>query len=132
MCIRDSGEGELESEIPATLLPMMSRHFKEHMAVLSATNTLLKSWAAGQEAGAELPRAFGMTPFQLGNCTGQIIARPFSLLRLQAAMDVYASLNETQRAKADELLHATGGEALIDFEMGARLTRANYKLVLEG
>ncbi len=128
----DYGEGGLEADIPATLLPLLSRHFKEHMAVLSAANTLLKSWAAGQEAGAELPRAFGMTPFQVGDCTGQIIARPFSLLRLQAAMDVYASLNETQRAKADKMLKETGGEALIDFEMGARLTRVNYKLVLAG
>lgn len=127
----DYGEGELEAEMPATLLPMLTRHFKEHMAVLSATNTLLKSWAAGQEAGAELPRAFGMTPFQIGDCKGQIIARPFSLLRLQAAMDIYAGLNKVQRGQADKMLKETGGDALIDFEIGARLTRTNYKLVLE-
>ena len=126
------GEGELAEGIPSTLLPLLSRHFKEHMPVLSATNRLLKEWADGKEAGEELPRAFGMTAFEVGGCTGQVIARPFSLLRLQAAMDIYAELNEVQRAQADEILKETGGEALINFEIAARLTRKNYKLVLQG
>ena len=127
----DYGEGGLSSEVPQTLMPLLTRHFKEHLPVLLAANMHLKDWAGNNEAGAELPRAFGMTPFQIGDCAGEIIARPFSLFRLQAAMDIYRALDDTQRAQADALLKAAGGEALIDFKIAARLGRRHYKLVLE-
>ena len=116
--------------IPDTLLPLLSRHFAEHLPVLEQTNKLLCTWAAGQTKGAEVPRALGMADFQIGEIKGQIIARTFSLYRLQAAMDVYAELSDAEREAADAMLDATGGAALKRFEMGARLGRENYKLVL--
>ena len=126
------GKGEICEDLPKTVLPLLIRHFKEHLPVLLATNDLLKVWAGGQEAGAELPRAFGMTPFHIGGCQGQIIARPFSLFRLQAALDIYADMDERQQKEAGAILEAVGGNALIDFKIAARLTRKQYKLVLEG
>jgi glutathione S-transferase len=128
--VGDYGVEEIVNELPQTLLPLLRRHFREHLPVLLATNKLLGDWADGQDSGAEPPRAFGMTSFEIGGCQGKIIARPFSLYRLQAALDIYASLNSEDKAQADVLLKATGGEALIDFKIAARLTRRNYKLVL--
>jgi len=72
-----------------------------------------------------------MVPFSIGDCGGQIIARPFSLYRLQDAMDIYAAMDSASKAKADALLAATGADALREFKLAARLGRANYKLVLK-
>jgi len=46
-------------------------------------------------------------------------------------MDIYSAMNSADKAKADALLAASGGTALIDFKGAARLARANYKLVLK-
>lgn len=127
-----SGEGKLTLEAVPTLLPLLTRHFTEHLPILLATDSLLGGWAQNQDSGAELPRAFGMTPFMIGDCEGQIIARPFSLFRLQDAMDIYAAMDSANKARADSLLKSSGGEALIDFKGAARLGRENYKLVLKG
>ena len=124
-------EGALASDVPPSLLPLLKRHFTEHLPVLTATNRLLAAWAENQDSGAELPRAFGMVPFSIGDCGGQIIARPFSLYRLQDAMDIYAAMDSASKAKADALLAATGADALREFKLAARLGRANYKLVLK-
>lgn len=124
------GDGALVETLPPTLLPLLKRHFEEHLPVLLATNKLLKAWTKDQETGAELPRAFGMTPFKIGGSEGQIIARPFSLFRLQAAMDIYEKLEGHNKTQANAVLEATDGAALSEFKMGARLTRKNYKLVL--
>ena len=125
------GDGDLARDVPQTLLPLLRRHFSEHLPVLLASNALLAAWAQNQDSGTELPRAFGMTPFTVGECAGQIIARPFSLYRLQYAMDIYSAMNSADKAKADALLAASGGTALIDFKGAARLARANNKLVLK-
>lgn len=118
--------------VPDTLLPLLTRHFAEHGPVLEATQKLLAGWAADKAPGTEVPRALGTVPFTLGEAQGQIIARPFSLFRLQAAMDIYKSLTEAERVRADAILDATGGSALKTFSLPARLTRRSYKLVLAG
>lgn len=100
------------------------------MSVLQQTNELLKVWTENQSVGAEVPRALGMANFTIENSQGQIIARPFSLFRLQAALDVYASMSNPEREQADIILDKTGGTALKDFSITSRLTRHNYKLVL--
>ena len=123
-------EGALAADIPPTLLPLITRHFSEHLPVLIAANKLLGDWAKDKMGGAELPRAFGLTPFNVGTCEGQIIARPFSLFRLQDALDIYETLEGANKDSADAMLMASGGEALMTFKISARLTRANYKLVL--
>ena len=47
-------------------------------------------------------------------------------------MDIYADMDERQQKEAGAILEAVGGNALIDFKIAARLTRKQYKLVLEG
>ena len=120
------GDGELldGDHIPNTLLPMLARHHREHLPVLSATNILLE-----QFEGAPLPRALGQVPFTVEGYTGQTITRPFSLFRLQAALDIYAGLDAAAKARADAVLDATAGAALKRFEVAKRLGRENYKLI---
>lgn len=128
----DYAQGELLNGdvIPHTLNPLLNQHFAEHLPVLLATNELLEQWAKDQTAGTDVPRALGTVPFSIEGAEGQIIARTFSLFRLQAAMDIYHGLSKADKAVADSLLEATGGQALKTLEMGARLERKNYKLVL--
>ena len=129
---RNYEAGDLISSdtIPDTLLPLLTRHFSEHLPVLQQTNELLTQWAGGQTSGTEIPRALGTADFRVGSTDGQIMARTFSLFRLQAALDIYNGLSGDERAKADDLLDITGGQALKTFKFAVRLARKNYKLVL--
>ena len=97
----DYAAGELADHVPETLLPILARHAAEHLPVLEQTNALLGAWAEGKTAGTEVPRALGTAMFNIEGVEGGIIARPFSLFRLQAALDVYAGLTDAERAKAD-------------------------------
>jgi len=121
------GEGQLIADdmIPDTLLPLLRRNNIEHLPVLSATNDLLANFT-----GDDLPRALGMVPFALGQTTGQTLARPFSLFRLQAGLEIYKSMTPDERTKADEVLDATDGQILKDFTIAKSLIRRNYKLTL--
>lgn len=128
----ERGSGNLMGgdQIPDTLAPLMKRHMTEHMPVLIATNEQFANWLESADPGAELPRAFGVTPFTQGGRTGNIITNSFSLFRLQAALDEYAAMDNAARAHADILLDDIGGSALKTFKLPARLERRNYKLHL--
>jgi len=115
--------------VPDTLLPMMTRHMTEHLPVIEATNVQFAEWLKTAEAGAELPRAFGQAAFTQGGRTGEIITNSFTLFRLQAALDIYATMDDAARAHADALLDKIGGAALKTFAL-PRLERRNYKLHL--
>jgi len=126
------GTGDIVSDdaIPETLLPIMARHMAEHLPVIEAINDQFTEWLKTAEPGAELPRAFGQAAFTQGGRTGNIITNSFTLFRLQAALDEYASMDDTARARADALLDKIGGGALKSFTLPARLERRNYKLHL--
>jgi len=128
----DAGQGELISNdaIPDTLLPLLTRHLREHLSVLQATAAALTAWAADQSPGTELPRAFGMCPFTVEGKPGQTLMRSFSLLRLQTALDAYEGLSVDDRARAEALLTSIDASALTDLHAMPRLTRQNYRLVL--
>jgi glutathione S-transferase len=114
-----------EDWILEVLLPLLRRHHREHLPVLQATNNLL-----AKVSGDTLPRVLGMVPFSVEGVEGQTIARPFSLFRLQAALDIYSEMSADDRARADTLLDATQGAALRTFVLSKRLARRDYKLCL--
>lgn len=124
---RTYAETELIEEdwIPESLLAILRRHHREHLPVLVATNAAL-----GAFSGDELPRVLGRVPFTIDGVSGQTLARPFSLFRLQAALEIYARLSESDRAQADSLLDATDGGALKNFRLARGLVRKDYKLAL--
>jgi glutathione S-transferase len=117
--------------IPETLLLLLERHFKEHLPVLHQTNELLATHAQKAKPDDELPRVLGMANFEIEGCKGQTIARPFSLFRLQAALDIYDTLEGDKRLAADRILDKTKGEDLKTFTLARRLERRNYKLTIE-
>lgn len=115
------GDGDLlaHDKIPETLLPILTRHNIEHLPVLEATNQLLDQFSGLDD----LPRILGMVPFEIEGISGQTIARPFSLFRLQAALEAYGP-------NCDETLDNIRGEILKNFTIAKRLERRNYKLAL--
>lgn len=128
----EKGTGDLVSndEIPDTLKPMMRRHMSEHMPVIDTTREQFAAWLETADPGAELPRAFGQSAFTQGGRTGTIITNSFTLFRLQAALDIYAEMDNDAKAGADSFLDDIGGGALKTFKLPARLERRNYKLHL--
>ena len=132
--MRDGEEsyGKLLSsdDIPETLLPLLRRHFTEHLPVLTQTHQMLDIYAAQAKPDTDLPRALGQASFTVEGRTGKTIARPFSLFRLQRALDIYGAMSPADRAKADGLLDATNGERFKDLKIAHKLERRNYKLCL--
>ncbi len=116
--------------IPETLLPILERHFTEHLPVLEQTNVLLAAYNAKAKPEDDLPRVLGMANFEVEGHKGQTIARPFSLFRLKSALDIYAGLDSDKRIAADKVLEKTKGEDLKAFTLAKRLERRNYKLSL--
>lgn len=124
---KDYGDGKLlgDDKVPETLLPLLTRHNIEHLPVLSATNALLDVYT-----GSELPRALGMVPFTIGETQSQTLARPFSLFRLNRALEIYANLDTKARELADSYLDATHGFSLKNFKLAKEMKRENFKLII--
>lgn len=128
----EGGDGPLvgHDAIPETLLPILRRAMDEHLPVLEASREQFAEWLNTAEPSVELPRAFGQAEFTQSGRTGQIITASFSLFRLQAALDEYASMDAKARTRADALLDQIGGGILKTFKLPQRLERRNYKLHL--
>jgi glutathione S-transferase len=128
----EGGDGPLVGgdAIPETLLPILRRAMDEHLPVLQTSLEQFNAWLETAEPGAEVPRAFGQSSFTQGGRTGRIITASFSLFRLQAALDEYASMDADARTRADALLEQIGGGALKSFKLPHKLERRNYKLHL--
>lgn len=119
-----------DDTVPDTLRPILRRQMREQLPALVATNTLFARWLEDAAPGKDPPRGFGMIPVTIEGRTGQAAARAFPLLRLQGALEAYEAMDETTKARADQLLSDIGGEALKTLRLPARLTRRNYRLAL--
>ncbi|MBD2843002.1 glutathione S-transferase family protein [Erythrobacter rubeus] len=124
-----SGEFLPGDEVPQTLLPILRRMMAEHVPFLETTARMFGAWH-DENAGAEIPRAVGMAPFEIEGVTGEGAARTFSLWMLQRALDYLHSLEGDDRAACDDLLRQCGGEKLIDFELPVRLAYENHTMVI--
>ncbi len=124
-----SGEFLADDEVPTTLLPVLARMMSEQVPHLAKVAGMLREWAAANAGTeAELPRALGMAPFEIEGVAGERMALSFSQWMLQRPLDFLASLTGDDRAACEALLRECGGEALLNFESGARLIFENHKL----
>jgi glutathione S-transferase len=129
------GNGQLgallaDDQVPDSLQPIVRAHLRDHWSLLQETADRCKHWAATAEPGAELPRAFDMAPLTIGGCTGQGMARSFSLYRLQAALDALAALTGPARDRAAAWLSACDAAQLLDWRLPVRLERRHHRLCL--
>ncbi len=128
--VPEPGKGAFlpNDEVPETLLPVLRRMMREQMPVLENTVRLYKEWAE-QNDDREIPRAIGMHKFTVEGCTGERIVVPFNIWMLQKPYDYYHSLSGADKAAADELLDAIGGETFRKLKIERRVKRENFKLV---
>lgn len=118
-----------EDAVHGTLIAILARQMREQLPALLATAIHLREWAAKSDAGAQVPRGLGEITIEIEGCRTNAVARSFPLWRLQGALDVYHSMDDETRARADALLDDIGGADLktVDYP---RLKRENYQLVL--
>lgn len=125
-----SGEFLPDDAIPETLKPIIARMMREQVPYLANVATMLEHWAATRDE-VELPRALGMTGFEIENVNGERLSLPFSLWMLQRPLDYLASLEGDAKAACLDLLRDVGGLALADFDMRVRLAFEDHVLTIE-
>lgn len=117
-------------EVPATLHPILTRQMTEQAPVLMDSMRALQEWARAQPRGARIKRSLGSHEFMIGGRRGERSILTFALWRLQRVQDHYRSLSGADRERADRLLGAVGGLALVAAEMPVRIERREYRLVI--
>ena len=102
----------------------------EQLPVLIDAAAELGEWAAEQPVGVRVPRQLGQHEFRIGGRLGERAIITFSLYRLQSVLDHYRGLIGKDRETADQLLQATGGQAIGAMTLPRRLGRQEFRLVL--
>lgn len=129
------GEFLANDEVPETVIPILARMMREFVPVLKETAIALKAHVDAHPqliAGKEpLPRALGQHEFTLEGATGTRAIFTFELWMLQRGLDFLATLQGDQREKAIAMLEKAGGGDLLSFPAFPRLTRRQFRLVLE-
>ena len=131
--MRDAGdcEGSLlaDDAVPDTLTPIFKRMFAEHWPMLIKTAEILQQWQL-DNAGPDVPRNIGKLNFSIGGVSETRAALPYSIWKMQRALDCYRTMNSDDREQADAFLRHVGGYAALQFELPLRLTRIKNKLTL--
>ena len=130
------GEFLPNDEVPATLLPALTRLCNEYLPVLKSTLAAVQNWLQ-QHHEEEIPRVIGMHDFtleagQVHEVTEKRGIFPFDQWMAQRPLFYYQGLNQEQKAQADELLRAIGAEDLSSLQINIPLKRENFKLVRAG
>ncbi|MBO6678152.1 glutathione S-transferase family protein [Parvibaculum sp.] len=124
-----------DDEVPETLTPVLERIMREYLPVLIKTADALKKHVEAHPdliAGKEpLPRALGQHEFTLEGVTASRAIFAFDLWMLQRPLDFLATLRGEQRDGVLSMLKEAGGERLADFPPYPRLTRRQFRLVVE-
>ncbi len=115
-------------EIPATLLSILTRMFREFFPVLQSTVILLEQWKR-ENPTAVIPRFIGKHGFAIDQARGERVVIPFSQWKLQRVLDVYQSFANDEKANIDAFLSAIGGLAALQTKISERLSRKDNVLI---
>jgi glutathione S-transferase len=123
-------QAELEDEIPATLMPVLSRFAKEQLPVLADTARVLEEYSAGIGSD-EVPRVLGTHQVKIAGVPEERIVVPYSLWMFQRPLDFWRSLQGEDRLQADQMLQNIGAGDLFDLKQQIRIKRENNRLYLD-
>jgi len=126
----DEGEFLADDQIPETLLPVLSRMWREQMPVLVDTARIFSKWFDENSGESEVPRVIGQHAFELEGMTEQRIVLPYSLWMIQRPLDYLGRLNVDESDQVNQFLDALGDKNLRQFPDFPRLTRKNFELVV--
>lgn len=104
----DAGAFLPDDQVPASLLPLLQRMFREQVPTLIDTADRLAAWAAAAE-DPSLPRGIGTHPFTVEGVTGERTVRPYDIWMWQRPVDHFQGLDPAARARAESLFEAVPG-----------------------
>ncbi len=91
----------------------------------------VEAWADEQSPGVEPPRALGLHENFVRDTRIQRFTNPYTLWMLQRTLDVVRELSVEERDRVRGSLAGTGCEELLDYAPAHRMTKREFKLVLE-
>jgi hypothetical protein len=129
----DGSHGDFlaDDAIPETLLPILRRMFKEQFPVLHQTVATLSDWLDAHPERKKVPRGLGTLEFQLGEAKAERTIMSYQQWQLQRPLSLYQSLDGEAKTRADTLLEKVGGLEPMQLKLKHRLTRENFRVVVE-
>jgi glutathione S-transferase len=119
-----------DDQLPNTLLPVLTRMFKEQGPVLLQTITQVKDWA-NNNAQAPLPRVIGECRFTVEGVAATRLTFPYMQWMWQRCADAYQQLNTNDRLRVDAWLSAVPNAVeLLNTPIAQRVGRENNRVVL--
>jgi glutathione S-transferase len=120
-----------DDALAPTLLDVLRVMGTDGIPLILATRREVEAWAAGQEHGAELPRAVGKAAATLRDVPIERVALPYSHYMLQRVTDVLAALPDAERKSVRESLAATGWDPIFEAAPRHRVRKKGFQLELE-
>lgn len=125
-----SGEYLDNDQVPITLLPVLSRMFKEQVPVLLSTVKHLQQWVKENDE-IEIPRAIGKHSYKIGDAVGERLIMPYNLWMWQRAVDCYQQVDGSARETINQFFAPIPNAIdALNNPLPNRLIRKNNKLQL--
>jgi hypothetical protein len=105
--------------------------FKEQFPVLHQTVATLSDWLDAHPERKKVPRGLGTLEFQLGEAKAERTIMSYQQWQLQRPLSLYQSLDGEAKTRADTLLEKVGGLEPMQLKLKHRLTRENFRVVVE-
>ncbi|MEP4891759.1 MAG: glutathione S-transferase N-terminal domain-containing protein [Aliiglaciecola sp.] len=119
-----------DDKIPETLMPLLTRIFKEFWPVLMQSVEKIQEWIMDNPTVDKIPRSIGFHEFSIGGVTDKRAIMPFHQWKLQRVIDLYDGFDTDEKVKVDTFLQTSFGLQVESLPMPKRLQRINNKLVV--
>lgn len=123
-----SGEFLPDDEIPATLLPLLARMFREQAPVLQGTVEAVTRWCAEHPDRQHPPRVIGRQDFDLEGTRGNRAIQPYSQWMFQRPVFFFQQLDAAGRALVEPLLRQVGGLTALTTPIPTRLEFVHHRV----
>ncbi|MBV1857704.1 MAG: glutathione S-transferase [Nannocystaceae bacterium] len=118
-----------EDTVPASLDPVFRRVFSEHWPVVADTIEGVHAWVQDQRGAKTIKRFVGSHSFSIEGVSHQRWLQSFTQWMAQHALDAYAELEDSARARADVWLRRVGGYEAMQTRVPTRVRRVHNRLV---
>jgi len=123
-----SGNFLANDEIPATLMPILARMFREQGPVLRDTVRAVAQWCAGRPDADQLPRVIGSHSFRLEGSSNIRTIQPYAQWMFQRPLQYFQQLPAAERERIDPWLRQVGGLEALDTRIDTPLAFVGYRI----
>jgi len=126
-----SGEFLAKDEVPATLTPIFESIFAEFWPFLARTQDQVTKALPTLRAGRGFRRSLGEIEFPMAGRKFKRLATPFSLWKIQRALDVFGATPDRDRENVAAWLASVGGADAMQLAVTPRLKRIGLHVMPE-